>query len=255
MQISAIKLREDIYQTYHPFILHKLPQSSVDVGRNLSITLDRERADFMFGEKAVLGQQVLDIGANQGYISIEAALRGAEKIDAFESNELDSAFLSRATKLFPELGTITAYSSNFSFETVNSLRWNYVICLNVLHHVGRYFDSHVKTLQEAKNAMSRHLKSLTPKAGGGGVWLQIGFNWQGNVQQPMFKNGTKCEMAEFVVSAIGPDACLSVIGIYNPQSKVYQNVAYGDWSHPLWRRIEAIGEFPNRPLFFVECKN
>lgn len=253
MRIPAIKLREDIYQTYHPFILDKMPRYSASEGHNLSITLDRERAEFIFREKAVLGRRVLDIGANQGYISIEAALRGAEGIDAFESNDLDYSFLSLAAKLFSELGTITVHNHNYSFPRCMDFNWNYIICLNVLHHVGRYFDTHVKSLLEAKTAMEGHLKSLIPKAGG--VWLQIGFNWQGNVQQPMFTHGTKREMAEFVLSAIGPDARVSVIGIYNPQSQVYEKVSYGDWRHPLWCRIEGVGEFPNRPLFFIECKS
>ena len=112
----------------------------------------------------------------------------------------------------------------------------------------------METLPEAKTATASHLKSLIPKDEGG-VWLQIGFNWQGNVQETMFKYGTKREMAELVFSAIGLNARLSVIGIYNPQSQVYEKVSYGDWRHSLWCRIEAVGEFTNRRLFFIKCKN
>ena len=72
MQIPAIELREDIYQAYHPFILNKLSPNTAGVGLNPSITLDGERAKFLFGEKGFAGQRLLDIGVNQGYLSVEA---------------------------------------------------------------------------------------------------------------------------------------------------------------------------------------
>lgn len=245
-----IFLREDIYQTYHPLILKALNrevQNAVDIN---SITLDSERASFIFNEKNVEGKNVLDIGANQGYMSVEASLRGAQLIDAFESNEVDGAFLANAAESLGVLNDLTAHVDNYDFEKRND-RWNYVLCLNVLHHVGRYFDQHINTLDKAKWVISQHLQRLLTK--GGCIWLQLGFNWQGNIEQPMFSQGTKREMTEFVARLIGAKARIVTIGIYSPVSRMYEKVGSDDWSHPLWQRIEELGEFGNRPLYLIEA--
>lgn len=250
MPHANITLREDIYQTYHPFIQQKLNRSAPGAVGPKSITLDKERAVFMFARKSSADQKVLDIGANQGYMSIEAALRGAQHIDAFESNEVDGAFLSQAASLFPELQAVSAQPVNYEFEHENKERWNYVICLNVLHHIGRYFDAHVQDLSQAKALMAQHLRRLlNPRAC---IWLQLGFNWQGNTHQPMFKHGTKREMTEFVVEMLGQSAKVAAIGIYNPKDHAYEEVMYGDWTHALWQRIDDLGEFGNRPLYLIE---
>jgi len=244
-----ICLREDIYQTYHPFVLGALNRQVTNAAPAKSITLDPERAAFMCAHKSVAGQKVLDIGANQGYMSIEAALRGALSVDAFESNEIDGAFLSQAAMAFPELGALSAHALNYEFAQTNT-RWNYVVCLNVLHHVGRYFDGHISDMEQAKIAMGEHLQRLLLK--GGCVWLQLGFNWQGDTLQPMFANGTKGEMTDFVEGLLGADAHIATVGIYSPDSHAYEAVALNDRAHPLWQRMEGLGEFGNRPLYLIE---
>lgn len=249
MKSLEITLREDIYQTYHPFVLKALKRMGAPGAGASSITLDAERAAFMFAHQSATGKRVLDIGANQGYMSIEAALRGAQCVDAFESNDVDGAFLSQAALAFPELKALAAYALNYEFDQRNE-RWNYVVCLNVLHHVGRYFDGHVGEMAQAKAVMARHLQRLlTP---GGCLWLQLGFNWQGDTRQPMFPNGTKREMTDFVTGLLGTDARMATIGIYNPHSHAYEPVTLGDWSHPLWQRMDTLGEFGNRPLYLIE---
>jgi SAM-dependent methyltransferase len=250
MTLPNIPLREDIYQTYHPFVLEQLNRNIAQANNAGSITLDKERAAFMFDQYSVRGQRVLDIGANQGYLTVEAALRGAERVDAFESNEVDGVFLMQAAKLLPGLDRVTAHPINYDFDQANGDRWNCVICLNVLHHIGRYFDTHVNDLSETKNLMRQHLHRLLSK--GGCVWLQMGYNWQGNTQKPMFPQGSKREMTDFVTSLIEPHARLAVIGIYNAQAKAYELANHGDWDHPLWQRIDSLGEFGNRPLYLIQ---
>jgi len=250
MKNIDIILREDIYQTYHPFILKALNREVKDATCTNSITLDSERAEFIFTQKNAEGKNVLDIGANQGFMSVEASLRGAQHIDAFESNEVDGAFLAKAAQSLSVLKDLTAHVDNYDFEKHND-RWNYVLCLNVLHHVGRYFDQHIKTLDEAKWVISQHLQRLMTK--GGCTWLQLGFNWQGNIEQPMFGQGTKREMTEFVAGLLGAQAKIATIGIFSPISRMYEKVGSDDWDHPLWQRIEELGEFGNRPLYLIEA--
>lgn len=250
MPTPPIALREDIYQSYHPYVLEQLNRLDNSTPAAHSITLDRPRAAFMFDQHNVRGQRVLDIGANQGYLSVEAALRGAERVDAFESNEVDGAFLSQAAQHLPGLGTMSAHPVSYDFDRPNEQHWDCVICLNVLHHIGRYFDTHIQDMAEAKALMRQHLQRLLPP--GACVWLQLGYNWQGDTQRPMFAHGTKREMTDFVADLIAPYARLAVIGLYNPQTQRYERVANGDQDHALWRRIESLGEFGNRPLYLIE---
>lgn len=245
-----ITLREDIYQSYHPFVLERLNRRIDHSNDALSITLDKQRADFMFRQHNVSGQRVLDIGANQGFLTIEAALSGAERVDAFESNDVDGAFLSQAASQLTGLEKVTAHPVNYDFDQSNDDRWNCVICLNVLHHIGRYFDSHIQVLDEAKALMRQHLKRLLSP--GACVWLQLGYNWQGNTQRPMFPSGTKQEMTDFVAELIEPYANLAVIGIYNHHTQRYEVVSNQDRGHGLWSRVESLGEFGNRPLYLIQ---
>ena len=249
MPITDIPLREDIYQSYHPFVLEHLNRCTADDAAAGSITLDRQRAAFMFDQLNVSGHRVLDIGANQGYMTVEAALRGAERVDAFESNSVDGVFLSQAARHLPGLDKVVAHPINYDFDQANGDRWNCVVCLNVLHHIGRYFDSHIQDMTEAKALMAQHLKRLLSKDAC--VWLQLGFNWQGNTQQPMFSHGTKREMTDFVTGLIEPYGRLEVIGIYNPKVQAYEPVLHGDWENALWQRIDSLGEFGNRPLYLI----
>jgi hypothetical protein len=248
MHTIDIALREDIYQTYHPFILSTLQRKAV-LG-STSITLDGARAAFIFDQYSAKGRKVLDIGANQGYMSIEAALRGARQIDAFESNAVDSHFLSQAASALFPLRCLSVHGQNYRFDLPPALPWDCVLCLNVLHHVGRYFDQHVETLADAKANMAQHLQSLL--SGGAQVWLQLGFNWQGDVRLPLFAHGTKREMTNYVAELAGPKARIATIGIYNPNSQTYEAVAADNTEHALWQRMEGIGEFANRPLYLIE---
>ncbi len=250
MPHPIIHLREDIYQTYHPFVLEQLNRSFAQASKTGSITLDKERATFMFNQHSVRGQRVLDIGANQGYLSIEAALQGAERVDAFESNEVDGVFLSHLARLTPRLGRINVSTANYDFNQENNDRWNLVICLNVLHHIGRYFDHHIQDLAEAKILMGQHLKRLL--SSGTYMWLQLGYNWKGDITKPMFKNGTKHEMTDFVAELIEPHANLLITGIYNTQTNSFEYVKTGDWDHPLWKRSDSHGEFANRPIYLIQ---
>lgn len=245
-----ISLREDIYQTYHPFVLEQLNRNTEHALDSNSITLDKQRAAFMFEHHDVRGQRVLDIGANQGYLTVEAALRGARRVDAFESNDVDGMFLSQAARWLPGLESVTAYPVNYDFNQANPDRWDCVICLNVLHHIGRYFDTHVHDLTEAKALLGQHLQRLLSP--GACVWLQLGYNWQGNTERPLFENGTKREMTGFLADLIKPYARLAVIGIYNPRTQSYKRVREGDQDQSLWQRFDSLGEFGNRPLYLIQ---
>lgn len=250
MSDNRIKLRDDNYQLYHPFILNKLSNKTRDLKRtHKSITLDFQRAAFIFEREPCFGRRVLDIGANQGYMSVEAALRGAEKVDAFESNEIDYVFMRKIKDRFSEIKAINPHNESYKFSLENRKN-DYVLCLNVLHHIGRYFDFHIKDISEAKLAISHYLSLLIPDQGG--VWLQIGYNWKGEEDKPLFEFGTKAEVVNFIKDSIHIAARIKAIGIYNPESGVYENVGVDDFQSPLWVRNEFLGEFGNRPLFYIE---
>lgn len=250
MHDIELNLREDIYQAYHPFILERLQRKAGNALQRKAITLDHERASFMFENKSVHHARVLDIGANQGYFTVEAALRGAGQVDAYESNAIDGDFLFRASQAFAELQSVRSLTLGYDFHVPNQGRWSDVICLNVLHHTGRYFDEGVDNMLDAKATMAKHLQGLL--TGGASVWFQLGFNWKGDEKQPMFEHGTKREMTEYVDRLLAGRGRIAKIGIYNPCSEMYEQATFGDWAHPLWARVERLGEFANRPLYLIE---
>lgn len=250
MEKKPPHLRDDIYQAYHPFVVQQLATAAQSGAGRKGITLDAERAMFMFDNQDVAGMSMVDIGANQGYFSVECALRGARRVRAYESDPTDGAFLADVSAYFPALKAIEVCPYAYDFNRSDADEKGGVICLNVLHHVGRYFDGHVTSLPAAKALMGRYLQGLL--ASGSDVWLQLGYNWQGDPLRPMLPNGTKREMTAFVLSLLEDKGRVEKIGIYNPDSLAFEAVAYADDGNPLWNKLTHLGEFANRPLYLIK---
>ncbi len=81
--------------------------------------------------------------------------------------------------------------------------------------------------------------------------FQMGFNWGGNINKPLFKKGTKEEMIDFVKKGTKSYWQIFSIGVPN---LINGKIKYLNIDQNNIARIDSLGEFLNRPLFFLKSR-
>ncbi len=211
---------------------------------------EEERLDYILQHVPYKGASLVDIGGNTGYFSLELVDRGAQSALFIEGNRNHCAFMSEVVNLLGWQDRVKVHPHYMRFEDdLSIVDADVCLLLNVLHHVGDDYGDPDQSIAAAKknmlNSLSRiaqHTKYLI---------LQIGFNWKGNTGLPLFRNGTKRELIDFVESGTCDSWVISDVGIAEDSSAgtFYQSVS----PHNIARR-DSLGEFLNRPLFIMQSK-
>lgn len=191
------------------------------------------------------GKSLSDIGANTGYFSLAALERGASEVHAFEGNRAHAEFIREVASILGIAPSLTVHSDYFDFDRQDGLRTDITLCLNVLHHLGDDFGVQGKTLDSSKRQMGKKLRQLAKRTQY--CWFQLGFNWKGDRHQPLFENGLKTELIEFVRENCDNTWVIEDIALYEPATDRYKPEC-----DALLQRFDAVGEFLNRPLFFLK---
>lgn len=226
------------YQLVHPSLMPLLgdPQG-LPKGKN---EVQRQRA--MENLARFDDRRVLDIGANTGYFSFAALAQGAKQVVAQEGNARHAEFIATAGAQLGAGERLQVRSGYYDFNQPREEVFDICLCLNVLHHLGDDFGDPQLSLQQARQQMLAGLNGLARHARC--VFLQIGFNWKGQVGQSLFDGGQKAALVEFVCDGVSKHWRVDEIlvasgfgGSYEPLNG--RNVA----------RDDSLGEFLNRPLF------
>lgn len=205
-----------------------------------------ERWDWMKSQLMINGMSVMDIGANAGFFSFSAVEHGARHVTAVEGDIVHARFLEGASRILRVDKNFKVENCYFDFLKPNDGdRIDVIFCLNVLHHVGEDFYRTVSSVEGARAIIRASLEALSYKARH--CLLQIGFNWKGNRNLPLFERGLKVEMIDFIEKACENRWAVEAIGIFNPRTK-----AYSLSSESLLERFDSCGEFLNRPLFHLK---
>lgn len=230
------------YQVLHPSLSILLDKEYKSAGR-----CEVERLDYIKKITDFENKKVIDIGSNTGYFSFSAVELGAAAVTSYEGDEEHAAFVENAAEYLRLSDKIIVKNKYFDFENAQTEVYDIGLCLNVLHHLGDDFDDTRVTLEEAKSKILNSLNNLsgTCKC----LWFQLGFNWKGNPGTPLFKNGLKIELIEYIRGSVSEKWSIKKIAVYNPDIQEYQ-----DLTSKLLSRFDLIGEFRNRPLFLLESK-
>ena len=213
---------------------------------------ERERLDFLLRKINVEGKRVLDIGGNTGYFSFELLNSGARSVAFYEGNEDHAEFVREAAELLNLSGKIKVHSQYFSFtDNDTHSEYDIVLLLNVLHHVGDDYGEKFRTISSAKSEIIRELIFASEK--GEYVFFQLGFNWHGDRNMPLFANGTKSEMISFVQDGIKDYCDILHVGIAE-RDESSGTITYNEPTCWNIKRDDSIGEFLNRPLFILRNK-
>lgn len=232
------------YQTIHPALREVLP----DVGNYKPKKLLEEAREVFVSEHVDFnGKTVADIGANTGYFSVAAALKGAKQIDAFEGNGKHAAFLQIASSAIGIEGRLKVHNQYVSFAPYRLPVYDICLCYNVLHHLGDDFRAGLP-MQVAITEMKAALVSLV--SNNKTVVFQMGYNWKGDVRLPLTRNGLKSELISLVHDALGNLPIEVVTACYVSQSQRYEIA-----NKENLKRCDDMGEFANRPLFIIRGSN
>ena len=237
------------YQAFHPRALELLKslEGFKEIGIAHAHTYDKERGEYILNNFDFANKKVVDIGANVGFFSLQAALAGAHSVYAYESNEEDARFIQLIVKGLYLEDRIIIKAESYDFKTLNAGTNDLLLCLNVLHHYGRYFGDLESNLEESKSRIFEILNGLSLK--NETCFYQMGYNWKGNEQLPLFGSGSKREMIESLKDAVMDYWEVINVAVINPQTMRYQN-----YSEDLSGRFDFLGEFGNRPLFLLRSK-
>lgn len=232
--------KHNSYQTLHPCL-----KSALENDIQISGKAERARWEFMLRSTNFKGASVTDIGANTGYFSFGAVEAGARRAIAIEGNKEHAEFLLYCARKLGLQDRLLVSNRYFDFGYEAEEFTDITFCLNVLHHIGDDFGNQKLTITAARKKISAHIRALanTTKR----AWIQIGYNWKGDVLHPLFPNGTKREIKDFMRDACGSIWEIKKTAVFNPE-----NSSYEDADERLMARFDSIGEFLNRPLFLVQ---
>lgn len=250
LQKKLMELYRNVGKHSHYQVLPKVVQDTI----GLTILqpkprFEEERLQFILKNYNPLGKRVLDIGGNTGFFTIEMALRGARQVVYYEGNEACFTFVETIVKLLKLEERIAIRKTYFPFDNPPQEKYELILLLNVLHHVGDDFGMKNMNRMHAKKKMLHYLNTLSVYTDY--LVFQMGFCWKGNRNLLLFQHGTKTEMIEYVRKGTEKYWCIVNIGI---PEKNDEKVMYFPLNEKNIHRNDSLGEFLNRPLFILEAK-
>lgn len=221
-----------------------------EIGKNICVKTryEKERLQYILDNLQVENQSILDIGGNSGYFTIELVRKGAS-LYYWEGNEAHAQFVGLAAEYLNISDRLTVTNSYFNFDEIEG-KYDIVLLLNVLHHVGDDFGNKDITIQKARERIIEALIRLSYNTSY--LVFQLGYNWKGNRNLCLFQEGTKQEMIDFILNGTKNYYDLEKIGI---PEKCDDCVLYSNLSEKNIVRDDKLGEFLNRPLFILRSKN
>ena len=208
---------------------------------------EKERLKYFLENVNVTGKSVVDIGGNTGYFTFELLKADAVKANYYEGNEAHALFVKEASSILELQDRLNVYNEYFLFD--NSMKENHdvIFLLNVLHHVGDDYGDDKLSKEKALEMITQSLRNLATKTDT--LVFQLGFNWKGDRHLPLFENGTKQEMIDFIESATKDIFEITNIGI---AEKIDDTIVYMPINDNNLQRFDDLGEFLNRPIFVMK---
>jgi SAM-dependent methyltransferase len=209
---------------------------------------ERERLAFICTKLDFRGLRVADIGGNTGYFTFEMLDLAAGSVDYFEGNAEHALFVAQAAKQLGLEGKLHTQARYLDFSAPFPDTYDVVLLLNVLHHIGDDYgdldtgaDQVQQTIRASLTTMARHARHLV---------FQVGFNWKGDRNQPIFEDGSRSNVID-LVKDLSDAWDIEAVGIAR---RAGDQVIYEDMSLAGVARDDSLGEFLNRPLFILRSR-
>jgi SAM-dependent methyltransferase len=247
LELYTAKSKHSAYQQLPESLLSLMGNPNLEVVKRY----EKERFEFILKYLSLAHVSVLDIGGNTGYFTISAIENGARHVDYYEGNEKHADFVHIASLALGIADRIKINKQYFEFKPniVDQKQYDICFCLNVLHHLGDDFGDRNIGISNAKKEMIESLNSMSYYINI--IFFQMGFNWKGDRNRPIFENGTKKEMIQFITDGIFDK--WEIVDIAIPEN-VNGNIEYKKINSNNIERNDKLGEFLNRPIFMLKSK-
>lgn len=211
---------------------------------------EKERLKFILENIDIKEKNIIDIGGNTGYFSFELLEKKAKHIDFYEGNKDHANFVRLASGILGYESKIKVIDEYFFFEDeLKNKYYDIALLLNVLHHLGDDYGDKKLTMEIAKRYIISQINSLAHNISI--LVFQLGFNWKGNRNKCLFTNGTKKELIDFVQNGTSLHWDIIKIGIAEEEG---DKIFYNQINNENIKRNDSMGEFLNRPIFFLKSK-
>lgn len=210
---------------------------------------ERQRFDFIREHVEFKGKTVVDIGCNMGFFTFSALSEGAENVTCYEGTMAHAEFVNDCGELLQIQNKLSVHPCYFEF-THEPLNVDVAILLNVLHHFGDDYGDAKASIEQAKKEIITQLNSMRHKCQK--LIFQLGFNWRGDRELPLFIHGTKKELIDYIMDNTESDWDVQQIGIAVKDSAGV--IAYKLLNSDNIHRVDELGEFLNRPIFIMKAK-
>ena len=242
-QLIKTQSKHSDYQFLHPLLTNALDLDYKPAGKH-----ETPRQIYMQTHMPVTGKSVLDIGANTGFFSLAALQAGAASVLCVEGNLQHAQFMQACAHILNLSDRMEIQNRYYDFTQQTKNHFDVTLCLNVLHHLGDDFGNPELAREEAKLQMIQALNHLASQTNA--LWFQLGFNWKGDRHAPLFEEGLKSELIDFVTRNTSDHWSVRKISVVDPET-----LAYVDAEGDMLQRFDSLGEFLNRPLFLMESKH
>lgn len=234
------------YQLLHPRLAGLFPHGEVQAKSRH----EAERLAYFSRNVDLENKVVADVGGNTGYFTFGVLDHGAMHVNYFEGNLEHALFVETAAKQLSlsDRITVNARYVDFAHEGIGCSA-DVILLLNVLHHVGDDYGSTSFDRADALAHISASLRNLARQAQF--LIFQLGFNWKGDRNLPLFEHGTKAEMIRFVRTACNRAWEVNKIGV---AQREHQGIVYRDLDSKNVERDDSLGEFLNRPVFILSSQ-
>ncbi|MBS4174153.1 class I SAM-dependent methyltransferase [Bacillus sp. FJAT-49736] len=252
--IEEIKRLKKLYSesskhSNYQILSKKLSKIIDDNDIQVKTRFEEERLEYILEYINIKNKSILDIGGNTGFFSFEMINNGANNVHYYEGNKVHSDFVRLSADILNIKDNIKISNEYFKFDEAGNLnkRYDLILLLNVLHHVGDDYGDKGLTIKKAKESIIRQLNSLWEMTEY--IAFQLGFNWKGNKELGLFKEGTKEEMIRFIKKGVIGYWEIIKIGVAENQNGI---IKYYDLNRENVNRIDQLGEFLNRPIFIMK---
>jgi len=173
---------------------------------------EEERLAYFLKNIDTRGKTIMDIGANTGFFSFEMVKRGAGRVTACEGNKEHADFVRYAAAFLNLDKRVVVKNEYVNFNTnERGETFDILLLLNVLHHIGDDYGDRAMSLEKAKQTIIHSVNVLSARTRM--MIFQLGFNWKGDRQRPLFPNGSKREMIDFIRAGTEKNWTIEKIGI------------------------------------------
>lgn len=212
---------------------------------------EKSRLEYMLKHINVKNKSIIDIGANTGYFSLELIKQGAQNVTCYEGNTEHTLFIQDSANLLNMYNKVKVHNEYFDFEKINknSNKYDLMLLLNVLHHIGDDYGDKSLNIENARELIIKQLNNCAKITKF--LIFQLGFNWKGNRNICLFEHGEKRELIEYIKLGTQDFWDIQGIGVAENNCDI---IRYEELNDKNIARQDSLGEFLNRPIFIMKSK-